>query len=79
MKLNLVITATALLLAGCSLRLTDPPESQERLSLACETAKCDCRSPQSSFSFATQTVDPVQWRNDGSAYCRKGLLLGRVQ
>jgi hypothetical protein len=78
MKLNLVIAA-ALLLAGCSLRLIDPPESQERLSLACETARCDCRSPKSSFSFAAQTVEPVQWRGDGSASCREGLLLGRVQ
>jgi hypothetical protein len=80
MKLNLVAVAAAgLLLQGCSFGFNDPPPDQSRLALACETAKCDCRPPKSGFSLSTPPSEPVQWRPDGSAWCREGLLLNRVQ
>jgi hypothetical protein len=78
MKPNLVAVAAGLLLQACSFGLNDPPPDPSRLALACETAKCECRPPKSGLSFFPPPSEPVQWRSDGSAGCREGLLLNRV-
>jgi hypothetical protein len=64
-------------LAGCSRwggRAGDPAN----LSLACEVSRCECRSPQSGWSFRDTPGQPVAWRADGSAYCPAGLSLSRI-
>jgi hypothetical protein len=71
-------------LAGCStLGLgsgSDTPSSdQANLALACEVARCECRPPNSALSFTTVKPDPVLWRPDGTAYCREGYQLSRIQ
>jgi hypothetical protein len=64
-------------LAGCS--WVDPPvEPQARLALACETVRCECRIPQSRFTFSKAPPAPIVWRSDGSASCPEGYLLSRV-
>lgn len=80
MKLNLVLVSMTIgvALAGCGFHLTDPPEDQSRLALACETTKCDCQPPKPAFSFSTPPSEPVRWRPDGAAYCREGWLLNRA-
>jgi hypothetical protein len=48
------------------------------LSLACEMVKCECRPPKSTWSLSDAPARPVEWRHDGSAYCRQGLSLTRL-
>jgi len=50
----------------------------DEVSLACEMVKCECRPPKSSWSLSDAPGQPVQWRHDGSAYCRQGLSLTRL-
>jgi hypothetical protein len=57
----------ALLLAGCA---QDRGESLN-LPVACETAVCDCASD----SGFTAKPPPLQWKTDGTAYCREGFHL----
>jgi hypothetical protein len=71
-------------LAGCgtsgpSGSSDTPSPDQANLALACEVARCECRPPTSALSFTTVRPDPVQWRPDGTAYCREGYQLSRVQ
>ncbi len=60
----------ALLLAGCG---TDPKPSVD-LSMACQLAKCICAAEKKPF-FAKQATEPVQWEEDGTAYCAEGYVL----
>jgi hypothetical protein len=80
MKLNLIILslAGAVLLAGCGIHLLPAPEDQSRLALACETTRCDCEPPKEIMAFSTPPSEPVQWRPEGTAFCREGLLLTRL-
>jgi hypothetical protein len=61
-------------LAGCSPPAAPPTD----LSLACEVTRCECRAPQSGWSFHDNPGKPVLWRADGSAYCDAGLALSRI-
>src|ERR1700730_15406576 len=77
---SFVIACTLLAptLAGCSLWQDDPAGPPTDLSLACEVTRCECRAPQSAWSFRDNPGKPVLWRADGSAYCAAGLALSRV-
>lgn len=59
------------LVAGCA---AEVEKEATRLSLACETSKCDCASDVMTL-FDSQ---PVQWRADGSAYCPADYHLRRL-
>ena len=78
MKPSILVSALlAPVLAGCSWfggSTSDPAN----LSLACEIVKCECRAPQSGWSFRDNPGQPVQWRADGSAYCPAGQSLSRI-
>jgi len=74
MKLPIwLFPAVAFALLGCT-GANDPVN----LSLACEMVKCECRPPKSSWSLSDAPGRPVEWRHDGSAYCRQGLSLTRI-
>jgi hypothetical protein len=76
MKLPIwLFPALAVATVGCGSSSGDGPGN---LSLACETVKCECRPPKSSWSLSNAPGQPVEWRADGSAYCREGLTLTRV-
>jgi hypothetical protein len=79
LKPAIALVLVAFGLAGCGIHLLPQPEDQGRLAFACETAQCDCHAPRSAIPFSSDTVKPVQWRPDGSAFCPEGMLLGRVQ
>jgi hypothetical protein len=67
-------------LSGCSsLGLSQAPPSQESLAMACQVARCECRSPRSTFSLSGDKTEPVQWHSDGTAYCPEGYQLSRVE
>jgi hypothetical protein len=68
--------ALAFVLFGCGFfsSANDPGN----LSLACEMVKCECRPPKSSWSLREAPPRPVEWRADGSAYCREGFALTRL-
>jgi hypothetical protein len=59
-------------LGGCS---AAAEKEAERLSLACEFSRCDCIS--NSFLFFES--EPVIWQQDGSASCREGYHLRRLE
>jgi hypothetical protein len=69
----IVCTLLAPVLAGCT-----PAAAPTDLSLACEVTRCECRVPQSGWSFHDNPGKPVLWRADGSAYCDAGLALSRI-
>ncbi len=60
----------ALLLAGCS---TDPEPTVD-LSMGCQLAKCICAAEEKPF-FEKQETAPVQWEENGTAYCAEGFIL----
>lgn len=60
----------ALLLAGCS---TNPDPAAD-LSMGCQLAKCICIAEEKPF-FEKQETAPVQWKENGTAYCAEGLIL----
>ncbi len=78
---SLVAVCTLLVLgiafAGCAWWDKPAGESTD-LSLACEVTKCECRTPQSAWTFRDNPSKPVLWHADGSAYCPVGLSLSRV-
>ena len=75
-----LLLVLAIGLSGCSsLGLSQEPPSQASLAMACQVSRCECRTPRSTFSFLPDKPEPVQWRSDGTAYCREGYQLGRVQ
>ena len=60
------------LLPGCA---AEAENESAKLSLACETLKCDCAS-----DFMTLfDSEPVIWKPDGSASCPEGYHLRRLQ
>ena len=76
--LRLLLFLPLLLLFGCGI-LEPPQETQAQLALACEMAKCECRSANSAgFSFSSgKPPVAVEWRGDGTASCPVGYLLAR--
>jgi len=76
-SLVVVCTLLVLALAGCSW-WGGPAAEPAKLSLACEVTKCECRAPQSGWTFRDSPAQPVAWHADGSAYCPAGLSLSRV-
>ena len=68
--------ALAFALLGCG--FFSDANDPGNLSLACEMVKCECRPPKSSWSLGDAPGRPVEWRHDGSAYCRQGLSLTRL-
>jgi hypothetical protein len=67
-------------LTGCStLGFGDGAPKRADLAMACQVSRCECRAPRSAFSFTSDKPEPVQWRSDGTAYCREGYELSRVQ
>jgi len=59
-------------LAGC----TGAAEKEAaQLSLACQMQRCDCIS--NTFLFVDS--EPVLWKLDGTAYCRDGYHLRRLE
>ena len=60
----------ALLLAGCGV----DSEPAVDLSWACQLAKCICAAEEIPF-FAKRETAPVQWEQDGTAYCSEGFVL----
>jgi hypothetical protein len=60
------------LMAGCS---AAAEKEAERLSLACEFTRCDCVSN----SLLILDSEPVIWQPDGSASCREGYHLRRLE
>jgi hypothetical protein len=62
-----LLLGLAMGIAGCS----QTGLSQQDLSLACELHKCDCASDASTFDPGK----PLQWQQDGSAYCPKDYHL----
>jgi hypothetical protein len=77
---SFVVLCTLLIpaLAGCSLWEEKPAPRPDDLALACEVTRCECRAPQSAWSFRDNPGKPVLWRTDGSAYCADGLALTRL-
>lgn len=77
---SFVIVSTLLVpaLTGCSLWEDQPAGNPVDLALACEVSKCECRAPQSTWSFHDNPGKPVLWHADGSAYCPSGLALSRI-
>jgi hypothetical protein len=69
------VPVLAFALVGCGSSAGDDPGN---LSLACEMVKCECRPPKSSWSLSEAPGQSVEWRADGSAYCREGLALTRL-
>jgi hypothetical protein len=60
------------ILGGCT---AAGEKEAERLSLACEFARCDCVSSTLLFFDS----EPVVWKPDGSASCREGYNLRRLE
>ena len=60
----------ALLLAGCTIE----PESTLDMSMGCQLAKCICAAEKVPFLEKRETA-PVQWQEDGAAYCAEGFVL----
>jgi hypothetical protein len=58
-------------LAGCT---AAAEKESERLSLACQFARCDCVSNAVLFFDS----EPVIWQQDGSASCREDYHLRRL-
>lgn len=70
------MAALSVLLGGVLAGCTAAAEKEaERLSLACEFSRCDCVS--NSFLFFDS--EPVVWKPDGSASCREGYHLRRLE
>lgn len=59
-------------LAGCA---AAAEKEAAKLSLACQVSRCDCVSDVLTF-FDTQ---PVQWKQDGVAYCPEDYHLRRLE
>ena len=60
----------ALLLAGCSTNL----EPAVDLSMGCQLTECICAAEEKPF-FEKQETAPVQWEENGTAYCSEGFVL----
>lgn len=70
---RIVLSVIAIgLLVGCS---AAAEKEAANLSLACQLSKCDCIS--NTFLFAD--TEPVQWKADGTAHCRDGYHLRRLE
>jgi len=63
-------------LGGCA-SLTQKPEDPQTLALACELTPCTCRATAKSFWAREAATAPVQFRNDGTAFCPDGFRLER--
>ena len=74
----LLLFAIAGALAGCA-SLIGGTEDQKQLALACEVAQCTCLSGTGGLSFSNRESRPVEWRNDGSAFCPAGFSLSRTR
>ncbi len=76
--LTAALIAALTALAACSLGPAEPVAEkrteQQRLGNACQLRKCRCVEPGAS-PFSTAQHHPVQWRDDGSAYCAAGQRL----
>ena len=76
--LSAALLAAALALAACSSAPDEPVAEkrteQERLANACQLRKCRCVEPGAS-PFSSAQHHPVQWRENGSAYCAAGQRL----
>ena len=60
------------ILGGCT---AAAEKEAERLSLACQLSRCDCVSG----AFVFVNSEPVVWKPDGSASCREGYYLRRLE
>jgi hypothetical protein len=60
------------ILGGCT---ATAEKEAERLSLACQLSRCDCVSG----TFLFLDSEPVVWKPDGSASCREGYYLRRLE
>jgi hypothetical protein len=60
------------ILAGCT---AAAEREAEQLSLACQLQRCDCVSN----SFVFFETEDVLWKQDGTAYCREGYHLRRLE
>ena len=72
---RLVLAACApLLLAACA----QTTQSPETLALACQTRECIC-VPETQAIFASDDTAPLQWKQNGDAYCPEGYVLELVR
>jgi hypothetical protein len=71
MRRRIVVALIGGALAGCA---AEAEKEAARLSLACQVSRCDCISN----TFAFFDSQPVQWKQDGAAYCPDGYHLRRL-
>ena len=72
---RLVLAAfVPLVLAACA-QATQSPAS---LALACQTRECVC-IPENQSIFASGDTAPLQWKQNGDAYCPEGYVLELVR
>ena len=68
-----VLAALAIVvLAGCT---AAAEKEAKQLSLACQLQRCDCVSNAVLFFES----EDVLWKQDGTAYCREGYHLRRLE
>jgi len=60
-------------LAACA----QTPQSTESMALACQTTECICVEETQSI-FESGGKAPVQWKQNGDAFCQDGYVLQRV-
>ena len=63
-----------LVLAAC----TQTTQSPDTLALACQTRECIC-VPENQSIFASGDTAPLQWKQNGDAYCPEGYVLELVR
>ena len=67
-------TATPLVLLALVAACAADKTAETDLRLTCQLNKCVCAAPERVF-LAAQPDKPVQWKENGDAYCPEGYQL----
>jgi hypothetical protein len=70
MKAAMPLVLVAMVMAACATEET----AESDLRLTCQLNKCICAPPPRAF-LAPGPPKPVQWRDNGDAYCPEGYQL----